>query len=445
MNKKVFVLLLLAFCIKLNAQEYYFDISKYTCKVPYSTFTIDSIIDARDDKNCIGYVCKGINNKPTAAYLNHGLKYNIESYLSDYFKSRANSEHLIIRFNRLLVYELIYSNSQIATVEINLSFIVKNGNKFLEKFQAGVAIQSKSINDVTNFQDENITKAIDACILQYIERDKYNVLVKFTNMKETDLYANPLNNLNYPVSTINTYDRGIYRTFYDFRDYTPDKITQFSIEYTGEKNNSRTASIKGANNKTIKDIWGFSDGVQNYVRLGNEYYSIQKRGDLFSIYNYPPDFETNIGYIGMLGGLFFSSIYIASAKKIEYNIDFPTGRFVPYTNSEKFRIESKIIVLSSKYNKLGKDIELYINEEKYSTLSKGTYSALSFNSDVKEVNIDLMLNGEKTSIKIQPVLFNTGLCLVLIKGDKIVVENPNTNLRREIITDIENGKYKKTE
>jgi hypothetical protein len=256
---------------------------------------------------------------------------------------------------------------------------------------------------------------------------------------------NPLKNQNYRIFSIEKLDRGIYSTFFDFRDYTPDTIRQFSVKYKGDKNSSRIAVLKGINNKKIKDVWGFSDGDQNYVRWGNEFFSIHKEGDIFSIYNYPPDFESKIAMSQVLGGLFFSSMYMAGVKKIKYNIDLSISRFYPQGNSQELMIESRIIILSSQYNDVDKEIELFINDKRCGILNSGTYSVLRFDSNVKDVDICLSLNGENICINSQPVLFNTYLYLAKIKGDKIIIKNPPSNIRNELISDIEEGKYKRIE
>jgi hypothetical protein len=167
MKKGFLVLIITTILVKLYAQEFYIDLSKHEFNHLANDLIIDSIIDVRKDKNCIGYVYKGIQNKPTPAYLEKPLKLYLDKFLINNLEAKVNAEHLIIRINRLYIYEYIFYNMEIAFSEMNLSFIVKKGNNFFEKFQAGVFIESRGSIDATNKHGKNIINALDSCFKQY--------------------------------------------------------------------------------------------------------------------------------------------------------------------------------------------------------------------------------------------------------------------------------------
>lgn len=456
MRVRILVLMFSCAFFKLYAQGYYLNPEGFNYKMSPCNLIIDSIVDVREEQDCIGFVCTGLLEKPTAAYLEQPLKFYFNNYFLRNSKPDENSEHLILRINKLIIYEVTSSNGQTAVAELNLSFITKNGDKYLEKFQAG-ATSERGPGTITIQHQRNILDVLEKCIDQYKERNKYFIRSGKNNFPETDLHTNPLTNTAYKIDGITHFTRGIYPSFFDFRDYTPDTISIFKVEYVGDNSDPKYAMLKTMGGDVITWPWAFSDGKQNYIRLTDAYYPLKKEGNYFALFDRPdkfapmffvstPDIITGLiisaAISGASSGLANSSKY---GKKEKYNINLSSGRFFLANSSGDIKIESRIVILSSRYNKPDAEMELFVNGEKQCVLGKGSYTVLSLNSAVKDVDICLKINGEKVCEISQPELFNTDLYLVVVKGDKIKIDHPNRDKRNELIAKIKEGNFSRVE
>jgi len=62
--------------------------------------------------------------------------------------------------------------------------------------------------------------------------------------------------------------------------------------------------------------------------------------------------------------------------------------------------------------------------------------------DIKEVDITIKYHGENYSFTSDPVLFNSELLLIVIRGNKVSIDKVNRSLKGDLNRDIENGKIK---
>ena len=441
--KLLFLLLIQLMTIQTSwSKDKYLDLNQYGLSLLQNRFVVDDVIDDWEEKNCIGYVLTGLQFNRVPTYLSHSL--------SDYFRIQFSSinnpslpEHLILRINKLIVYELGYTNNELGIVEMNVSFIIKKGDKFYEKFQSSSVI-TKIIPDAMGvpsnnkeYLGANIISAMENCVNQYNQRNSTNQIV-IDDLQEIELFSNPLENQSFRMQSIERFTKGIYNSFYDFRDNTPDTSIHFSVEYNGRStNNSRTATLSQIDRNDIQNIWGFSDGKENFVRFGMRFYPITKEGKCYMIYNYPPDFGTvplDVSWgFGLVGGLLFSTIDVATTDRIKYNLDFSTGRFSPYDEGREFKVEGEIVIYSSDFNK--DSCELFVDNVKVCNLTKGSYYAIKYTPNITESNVCIHYKGEQVCSKVTPRLFNSDLCLIK-KGNKPILDYPSFNMKQELYSNI---------
>jgi hypothetical protein len=132
---------------------------------------------------------------------------------------------------------------------------------------------------------------------------------------------------------------GAYKTFEEFVQDRPG-ITEplkFDKKERKQKNWEGTYSLKPryvVNNKKVKRIWGFHDGVKAYVYHEGDYFPIE--ADKNSYYFYGYDEVDNSGAAGAaaMGGAIGGGIYGAAAasaarkEKIRYTLDPATGEII---------------------------------------------------------------------------------------------------------------------
>lgn len=430
------------------SKDHFLDLGNYQLNSLPSNIAIDSVIDVREEKNCIGYVLMGMRFQQCPTYLTQSITEFIGKRCGTK-DSNPLLEHYVIRINKLFISELNLVNKELGVVELNISFIAQRDKMYYEKFQACTVIP-QFIQDAMGIPSNNkdylavnIIKAFDVCFQQYTDRASNN---KFSNidLKKTNLYSNPTDSSKYNIQAVTNYSKCIYKTYFDFRDFTPDLIIKFDVEYKGKQEiNSRIATITTMDKNQLKSIWGFSDGKENFVRFGTKFYPISVLDKKFCFYSNPQDMgsvplDVSMAF-GAVGSILFSAIDIANSKKVKYNLDLSTGRFSP--NNESNKIEGEIIIYASEFNKA--NFELLINDRPTCVLDYGTYYIIKFKPSEKEASICVKSNGYKAYNKVVPILFNTDLLLIEVNKNGIRIDNPNFNMKKELYSRIDKEQVKR--
>lgn len=425
---KPLMLLLLVFIFHFNGIAQV-KVLKY--KVGASNFRtnriiVDSIVDVRPSASYIGYNYNSINQKIKPIKIDESFSTIIKKYMNGRFKEESYSEHLILRVNRFFIYNL----ESVYQCEINISFIINNDGRYYEKFQASATVNG-TLNVIVN-------KALTACFKQYITRDKLNKISCSERFIEVDLNKNPLNELSYKMNEKKVFKRELYPTFFDFRDNTADTSTVFIIDY---KKGGAEALIKSTASKYIDYYWGFNDGGNFYVKRGNKFVKVlNDSGNLF-IYDNPPDYAANIGAVTFVGGLFMGIVYASTVDKIPYFLDLASGSFNHNKFKPDYSAKGKVVILSSKANKKDSRIELLLNDTIFCELKSRNYTTLTFDSQAESALIGIGSGKLKKIVELSPLPFNTQLYIVRAKNGKLFISEPPKAMRKEIITEFEDGKY----
>lgn len=443
--------LLLIISFRLSAQEFNIELTNGKHQLSFDNLRIDSIIDARIEKKYVGYV-----NASTPAFFDSSIADYLKSLLSNQNFTDNKTGNLIIRVNKLLIYDQISMNSQSTNIEMNLSFIEKRDNKYYEVFQSAVNHMKNTNYAFKGIYNQNIITAFEISINQYLER-KNSGKLNSDKINETVLSENPLaDKLEYQINKIQKFKKGIYDSFYDFRDYNIDSLSNFTVTYQDKKNKTGKASINGINDDRVSKIWGFSDGEQNYCRLGSSFYPLIQEDSIFSVNNYPKETINSIypvfGSFGLIGAL--AGTLVASASNGEtgtvrtnthekYSLNLNNEKFYPSNEPSELKMQGNIVIISSQFNKADSKLEVYIDGNKKCDLTKSTYYKYDFNSSKLEFEICVVFNGEKFCYTSKPLLFNSELLLLIIKGNKVVIDKANMYLKRDLISAIEKDKITK--
>jgi len=444
-----YILLIITF--KLSAQEFNIELTNGKHQLSFDNLRIDSIIDARIEKKYVGYV-----NVSTPAFFYSSLADYLKSLLSNQNYTRNKTGNLIIRVNKLLIYDQLSMNSQSTNIEMNLSFIEKIDNKYYEVFQSAVNHMKNTNYASKSIYNQNIITAFETSINQYLER-KNSGIINNNKINITVLSENPLaNKSEYQINKIQKFRKGIYYSFYDFRDYNIDTLSYFTVIYQDKKNRTGEASIREVNDDTLKEIWGFSDGEQNYCRLGSSFYPLIHEDSLFSVNNYPKETTNSIypvfgsfGLIGAVAGSLFASANdgetgtFRSNTHEKYSLNLNNEKFYPSNEPSELKIQGNIVIISTQFNKADSKLEVYVDGNKKCDLTKATYYKYDFNSTKKEFEICIVFNGEKFCYTSKPLLFNSEMILLIIKGNKVVIEKVNMYIKSDLISAIEKNKIKK--
>ena len=150
-------LLILFLCLQastLFADEYIIDLhgSQVTSKL--KGFHVERVINATSEPSCIGFVQRGAFNRQEAAFLKPTTSAAIEECLQRSFPPSSETKPLILRINKLYIWEITGSAREIACVELSVTFIVHDGDSYTEIFHAGDSFEKNGI-DVTGYHEDN--------------------------------------------------------------------------------------------------------------------------------------------------------------------------------------------------------------------------------------------------------------------------------------------------
>ena len=324
----LFFIFLLFLQITSKAEEHLISLNDFDLGVPNAGYYIEEIIDARDEKYCIGFVQKGVSNKKVAAFFEKGLVPELEHFFANSIKKQEGGMGLILRVNKLFIYETTYSTREFAVAEANVTFIKKEKDKYFELFEVGHAIEKSGL-DVTKSHGKNIVQALRECFNQFNEKKEFDDLV-FQAIDESELNVNPINKRIYKILNTAQYRKGVYKNFNDFLLASPHQHMPFSIDYRENKKKKveyATLLWDSKIKKEGKEIWGFSDGRNNYFRIENWYYKISREDSLFLVK--APGFGDGSAVVtgailgGVVGALIAEGISSNSHNFKDYKIDFP--------------------------------------------------------------------------------------------------------------------------
>lgn len=422
--------LIVVFCNNIYASDVIISLEKNSIDISNSHYFIEDVIVALEEKVYIGHV--GANKKKPIHF-----EGTIEEELKKFF-SKCTSPHeqatpLIIKINTFYTYEYIYTYTYVVVV-LNVDFIVKDGSHYKKMFSASITEKKQIRISRKTEMPKTIESAFNQCFVDFFEREADNKI----NPIHTDtiqLMGNINQNDDFEVFKVTNFEKGIYKSFYDFRDYFPDTLTHFDVKYKKKKDSIVSANIdydtiKYNLGKILKkneenEPWGFSDGNQIFVRWGEKYLPIQKDSNIFYLTSRPEEYGSYFTYYtttygaGLIPALLASSIEKTMSDVEPYFIDFSTGHFRTQETIDLLKVKADIIFYCSKYNKHEEYFDLYINEKLVCQLRNNSWCKIQLPSTAKEINVKIVTASGKQMTKIlEPRLFMTDLYLIMDKKKK---------------------------
>jgi len=104
-------------------------------------YFVERVINAQDDDTIIGFVQTGMFNKKRLASLSTSITEDIGKYLKIVLPLNGEAVPLIVRINKLNIFEVTSGSHETAFAELNLSFIRRNGSRYYHLFDAGTCFQ----------------------------------------------------------------------------------------------------------------------------------------------------------------------------------------------------------------------------------------------------------------------------------------------------------------
>ena len=430
--KSVLLFLLLFPGYDLLADDYVVSLDGVRVNSFIKGIYVDRVINASAEESCIGFVQTGMFNKQEAAMMLPSIAADVENCLKRSFPRAESLNPVIVRINRLYIYELTSSAREISCIDLSVTFISKDSSGYIELYTAGDSFEKSGL-DVTGFHPGNIAAALGHCFDDLSKAAEYGKL-HLKRISEKELFQNPLDNPGgFDVYKKTRISKGLFKSFYAFRDCHPDTVTSFTVKYQvpGKDSARMRASIKLSNELSQKDYYGFSDGTHLFIWAGSGFALANRRENSIMVTVEKKDAydgATTGVYMagifgGMLGGLLGALATQATTASVNgpgnCTIDFSSGRLIPLNVPDYLKTESNTILFLSKASATDDGLTILHGADTLCVLIPGNYLRLILPSGYREIRIRMTGKGCNTSDETIPVrLFNTDVYLLRVKRNK---------------------------
>jgi hypothetical protein len=354
---KYFIVFLLNIIISSSAIGQVITLEKKTLNTPAFGYHVEAVIDARDQRVCIGFVQKGINKNRQMAVMN-SVEREILALFQRSYPRNATTKPLTIRLNHLEIYELTTTENEVAGAEVNISFLEKkNDASYIELYNMGTTTEKRTSLDVTKSHDNNITNALDHCCAMFAKRIQEGKTWQRQLVAET-----PLDSffMRFPIQQATKPTRGYYMSFEDYRDNLPLTDLEFTIEkkksQSDQQNNFSFEWQPGIIIDPKTKIWGVCDGERYYIRSSKNTFSRieqDSQGRLYTM-NYTTKDQSGLGSI--LGGVAGGVVGVVVGTIIEeainqnnailerYYLNLHTANTLPESSRKKRKAEAVVYI-----------------------------------------------------------------------------------------------------
>ena len=413
----------------------------------YLPYNIEKFIDGRTHTKCIGFVQKGLENQVIPAFFHTTLTQELTD-LYKRSKSAFIDKPVIVKVNHFLIYEKTHLKGEIATAELNLSFIEKVGNEYFELLEVGLTNKKKGL-DVTAKHASNVVEVLDKAFRYFDKRLRENKV--FRKKLGNIISKNHEDQKRYACLTSENPGKGIFWTYSDFRDNILDKNTAFRIgkDYSERKIFESVYLYREDKATPITDAWGFSDGKNYFIKFDKDYIRLGRNGSHF-LFDGPKlnthmthQHQKGLDHAMFLGGALGSMIYLAQIDKYSnetqrYFLDLNSGNYLPEGFSVLDAIKSTVIFHSSEKNNPGNQIEIRINGNRVCELSPKSYYIYTGKLHNEAAEVCVQSNSESICTNFYPQLFDNQLFVIKEKSKKkLALTRPYGKERKDVLLKLE--------
>jgi hypothetical protein len=295
--------LLFAFFLLLNLsflsgqEQYLINISDLTLRTSTYGYYVEEVLDARTNKDSIGFVLTGMKDVKTSADIENSLESSLLNLFQRSFPKKEGLKPMTIRVNHFEIYEISKVNKLAAIFMVNLTFLEKTKNGYTELYNVGCTIDEFALNP-TKIHDDNIVQGVNYCCKIFSEHARISRLWQRNfdiNTPNDSIFA------NYPILRVQKPKAGVFKTIEDFRDNLPDTSAQFS--FYSEKEVFENQWIykakwdSGFKIEDSDDLYALCDGVHYYLKYGSEFIRLTPTEDGFLFYSFTNETSLTAGNI----------------------------------------------------------------------------------------------------------------------------------------------------
>jgi hypothetical protein len=433
MFKRVFLLTFFAAIIlSLHAQKVTIKLSKETLDINNDAYYVDSVIDARNQGECIGFTLKGMDFRQTAAYFEQPFCKELQDLFSRSLPESKNSIPLILRMNKFLLSSYYLAEKYYSIVEVNISFISNENGKYYELYRGMASVESGSLYNIGP-GPAIIAGTLNKCFNDFV-RSSNGSNFSGVEIEQNTLADNPLYNHKYKIEQVTEPERGIYHNYSDFLNYKVDTLKPINVEYIPESEKAPAMAnvVLAQDNTWVGNIWGFSDGKTSYINVKGNYYPLYRQDSAFRFQvlrtgTKLEDLSPYIAgalFVGIVSGalLGFAVVPIipdpVKDAIMECQIELNSGLIMPVNLVKYKEMNSRTILYMSKYQKEENEMEIYLDGDFLCKLNRNNYYLLTIPPDKQQVELCLKSKTLETCETYKPVPYDAGVFICEVKNNQ---------------------------
>ena len=305
------------------AQKFYqISLDDFAIETNEINFTVSEIIDARKDKNSLGVIQTGLNNKRNFAVFEKPGLGEIENLLKT---SGLYKEHngLSLRFTALKISENALTWKETAKAELNIDFFIRHDDLYYYVSSVFASVEPKGL-DVTGMQAENIVDVIGTAFTIFSkQKNEVNPDRTFTLEELTDPTVSLRDPLFMPIMKDQKLKEGYYATYEEFVNNAPSIDIDCKIKFS-----SPVKTVCGDLVTEVPTLFGFAHEDKLYILYHHQFFELEKKHNTFFFdanprlsKNSPDDVTDNDFTASAIAGMFDAS----RSSSFIYMLDIKTG------------------------------------------------------------------------------------------------------------------------
>ena len=306
----------------LSQKFYQVSLQDFEIETNEINFTVSEIIDARKDKNSLGVIQTGLNNKRNFAVFEKPGLGEIEELLKT---SGLYKEHngLSLRITSLKISENTLTWKETAKAELNIDFFIRHNELYYYVNSVFASVEPKGL-DVTHMQAENIVDVIGTAFIIFSkQKNEVSPDQTFTLEELMDPTVSLRDPLSMPILKDQKIKEGFYATFEEFINNTPSIDIDCKIKFS-----SPVKTICGEAVTEVPTLFGFAHQDKLYILYHHQFFELEKKHNTFFFdanprlsKNSPDDLTDNDFTASAIAGMFESS----RRSSFIYMLDIKTG------------------------------------------------------------------------------------------------------------------------
>ncbi len=445
MKKILLTLTLFSLILYSSADEITITLAGKKLSTHLRGYYIEDVILSQREDSCLGFLHPLGPELCIAIFFETSISAGLKELLMTSMPKQADLQPLIIRVNRIFMYQVSEGVRDYACLDLSLSFI-RHDRTLIEDLTSAVTISVEQ-----QFYPRGLGKIIvngfDSSFSQYDKRSRLGLLVP-TIITSEQLKENPVYKPGYYRCFSGKKNRkGVYRTFFDFRDNLPDTSLEFKVFHDYNKNHPKLskAYLKFTKDSKPGKVWGFYEGDSVYINGGRSYSLLTYEGDQFITYHRSSEYSRDVAsaaiFGGIFGGLLGASLLggLAAVSSdpdliVKFRLDLFDGKLLLNDAPDYTMISSKVVFFLSKKSDPHATLSVFVDGQPQCEMKPGNYFTLDLSCHYSAANIKLVSStGGESSRKIPLKLFKTEVYLLKVKKNNVVLSN---RLNNQMKTDL---------